>query len=91
MAAGTKWWTPFYETIVRVKSIVVALMGALVLVALIRNGGNGSPAFIIGSVLADALKDGFIVISPLVGGLGSFFSVRFCCLSPMSTIYCQQS
>lgn len=74
MAAGIKWWTPFYETIVRVKSIVVALMGALVLVALIRNGGNGSPAFIIGSVLADALKDGFIVISPLVGGLGSFFS-----------------
>ncbi|GMH40024.1 hypothetical protein BSKO_07928 [Bryopsis sp. KO-2023] len=72
--AGLSWRAPFLETILRVKSIVVALVGALVLVSLIRKGGNGSPAFIIGSVLADALKDGFIVFSPLVGALGSFFS-----------------
>ena len=72
---GVKWWTPFAEAFSRVKSITVALVGALILVSLIRIGGIGSPAFIIGSILADAVKDGFILLSLPLGALGSFFSV----------------
>lgn len=68
--------TPFQETILRIKNVVVALVGALVLVNLIRKGGDGSPAYIVGFVLAKYLKDGFIVFAPLLGCLGSFFSVR---------------
>jgi L-lactate permease len=52
----------------------VALAGALVLVQLMIESGESSPAYIIGSNLADWFKQGFIVISPLLGALGSFFS-----------------
>lgn len=71
---GVKWWTPFKDTFKRMGSITIALVGALVLVSLIRTGGNASPAFIIGSVLSDALDDAFVLFSPFVGALGSFFS-----------------
>ncbi|CAD7695229.1 unnamed protein product [Ostreobium quekettii] len=74
LVPGVKWWTPFRETLARVRSITVSLVGALVLVGLIRTGGPGSPAFIIGSVLSDAVQDGFIALAPVVGALGSFFS-----------------
>lgn len=72
---GIKWWRPFKDTFKRMGSITIALVGALVLVSLIRTGGNASPAFIIGSVLSDALDDAFVLFSPFVGALGSFFSV----------------
>lgn len=56
--------------------IVPALVGSLILVALIRQGSErtNSPAYIIGFRLADFMSDGFIAISALLGALGSFFS-----------------
>lgn len=44
------------------------------LVQLIRNGGPGSPAYIIGFYLSLWLRQGFLAISAFLGALGSFFS-----------------
>jgi L-lactate permease len=58
----------------RLRQPAIALSGALVLVQLMIEAGESSPAFIIGSNLADWFQQGFVVISPLLGALGSFFS-----------------
>ena len=58
----------------RVKSPAIALAGALTLVQLMITGEDTSPAAIIGIVLSDALKGGWIVIAASIGALGSFFS-----------------
>ncbi|KAL9178976.1 hypothetical protein ACHAXT_011949, partial [Thalassiosira profunda] len=58
----------------RVKGPAVALAGALTLVQLMTEGGVASPASIIGIVLSDALKGGWIAIAASIGALGSFFS-----------------
>lgn len=52
----------------------IALMGALVLVQLLIRMGTEAPADIVGAILADWFKQGFVVICPLLGALGSFFS-----------------
>lgn len=44
------------------------------LVQLIRVGGAGSPAFIIGYYFSSWLAQGFLAISAFLGALGSFFS-----------------
>jgi L-lactate permease len=54
--------------------VVVSLTGALCLVQLIRNGGNSSPAYIIGYWMSKWLGKGFIAFAFLLGALGSFFS-----------------
>jgi L-lactate permease len=54
--------------------ITVATLGALVLVQLIRVGGPGSPAYIVGYYLSTWLAQGFLAISAFLGALGSFFS-----------------
>ena len=51
-----------------------ALLGALALVQLLIKVGTAAPAWILGNILADWFQEGFIVISPLLGMLGSFFS-----------------
>ena len=58
----------------RLKKPAVALLGALVLVQLMIRTGTESPAYILGTILADWFQEGFVVISPLLGALGSFFS-----------------
>jgi len=58
----------------RMKNPAIALFGALVLVQLMINEGQASPAFIIGSILAEAFKGGWLAIAALIGALGSFFS-----------------
>lgn len=58
----------------RLKKPAVALFGALILVQLMINEGQASPAFIIGSILSEAFKGGWIAIAALIGALGSFFS-----------------
>lgn len=58
----------------RLQKPAIALMGALVLVQLMILQGNQSPAYLIGSNLSSWLRQGFIVVSPLLGALGSFFS-----------------
>jgi len=58
----------------RLANPAVALFGALVLVQLLIQEDTAAPAFILGTILADWFKQGFVVISPLLGALGSFFS-----------------
>lgn len=58
----------------RLTSPAIALLGALSLVQLLTRVDTAAPAFILGTVLSDWFKEGFIVISPLLGALGSFFS-----------------
>jgi L-lactate permease len=52
----------------------IALLGALALVQLMIRVGSGAPASLLGNALADWFKGGFVVICPLLGALGSFFS-----------------
>eukprot|EP00980_Cylindrotheca_fusiformis_P017540 scaffold5502_cov115-Cylindrotheca_fusiformis.AAC.2 len=58
----------------RLKNPAIALLGALCLVQLLLKIDTSAPAYILGTVLADWFKEGFIVITPLLGALGSFFS-----------------
>ena len=58
----------------RLVNPAIALLGALVLVQLLISVDKAAPAFILGTVLSDWFKEGFVVISPLLGALGSFFS-----------------
>eukprot|EP00934_Nitzschia_sp_Nitz4_P008696 Nitzschia sp. Nitz4//scaffold30_size153850//15442//17548//NITZ4_002759-RA/size153850-augustus-gene-0.66-mRNA-1//-1//CDS//3329547205//8686//frame0 len=58
----------------RLRNPAIALFGALVLVQLLLKLDTSAPAYILGTVLSDWFKQGFIVITPLLGALGSFFS-----------------
>jgi lactate permease len=58
----------------RLKNPAIALFGALVLVQLMIQMEEVAPAFILGTVLSDWFQEAFVVISPLLGALGSFFS-----------------
>jgi lactate permease len=58
----------------RMVAPAIAMFGALALVQLMIKSGEQSPAFIIGSNLSDWFKQGFVILSPLLGCLGSFFS-----------------
>jgi L-lactate permease len=58
----------------RLRDPAVALMGALVLVQLMILSDTVAPAYILGTILADWFQKGFIVVSPLLGALGSFFA-----------------
>ena len=58
----------------RLRDPAVALMGALVLVQLMILSDTVAPAFILGTILADWFEAGFVVVSPLLGALGSFFA-----------------
>jgi len=58
----------------RLVNPAIALMGALVLVQLMIKTETAAPSYILGTVLADWFRQGFVVISPLLGALGSFFS-----------------
>jgi lactate permease len=58
----------------RLMNPAIALFGALVLVQLLILEGPASPADIIGTILSDAFKAGWLVIAGSIGALGSFFS-----------------
>lgn len=58
----------------RLHNAAIALMGALSLVQLMIRSGPDAPAEILGSILADWFQEVFVVICPLLGALGSFFS-----------------
>lgn len=58
----------------RLKNPAIALLGALSLVQLLLKIDTAAPAYILGTVLANWFQEGFIVITPLLGALGSFFS-----------------
>jgi L-lactate permease len=52
----------------------IAFFGAFALVQLMIRSGEQSPAFIIGSILSRWFQEGFVVISPLLGCLGTSVS-----------------
>jgi lactate permease len=58
----------------RLKNPAYALMGALVLVQMLIRSGTAAPAFILGTILADWFEQAFVIICPLLGCLGAFFS-----------------
>uniref|UniRef100_A0A7S4GNE7 L-lactate permease n=1 Tax=Oxyrrhis marina TaxID=2969 RepID=A0A7S4GNE7_OXYMA len=60
----------------RMKKPLIALLGALCLVELLRGKdvNADAPAYIIGIRLSEALSDAFIILSALLGALGAFFS-----------------
>jgi lactate permease len=58
----------------RVTKPAFALFGALVLVQLMIRSDTAAPAFVLGNILADWFQEAFIIISPLLGALGAFFS-----------------
>jgi L-lactate permease len=58
----------------RLISPFIALLGALALVQLLIRVDTEAPAYILGTVLAAWFRQGFVVISPLLGALGAFFS-----------------
>lgn len=62
------------ESATRIYLPAIALFGALVLVELLRYGGDESCAAIIGSSLANVLGSGWKFGAPFLGALGSFFS-----------------
>jgi len=63
-----------YTVMGRLSNPAIALAGALTLVQLMIRFGTESPAYLLGTILADWLQEGFVVICPLLGALGSFFS-----------------
>jgi lactate permease len=64
----------FGTVIHRLVNPFIALLGALSLVQLLIQTQTEAPAYILGIILAAWFKQGFVVISPLLGALGSFFS-----------------
>jgi L-lactate permease len=58
----------------RLKNPAIALMGALVLVQLLIRSDAAAPAYILGTILSDWFQQAFVIICPLLGCLGSFFS-----------------
>jgi L-lactate permease len=60
----------------RVAKIVPAILASLVLVSLLRKAETpgARPAYILGANLSDFMDEGFVAISALLGGLGTFFS-----------------
>jgi L-lactate permease len=58
----------------RLTEPAIAVLGALCLVQLMLKIDSASPSFILGTVLSDWFQEAFIIITPLLGALGSFFS-----------------
>lgn len=74
--AHSSWVASVAGGACRAAGVAPALLGSLVLVALLREAAEGTekPAYIIGFNLADFMKEGFIAIAAPLGALGSFFS-----------------
>ncbi|CEM23179.1 unnamed protein product [Vitrella brassicaformis CCMP3155] len=66
----------FAQTAARLRGPIIALAGAMALVNLLRRSSEGlvSPATKIGGTLSRGLGVGWVVVAPVLGALGSFFS-----------------
>lgn len=58
----------------RLANPAIALLGALSLVQLLLKIDKAAPAYILGTVVSDWFKQAFVISTPLLGALGSFFS-----------------
>jgi lactate permease len=72
--ADTSGWQVSCTVANGLKNPFIALLGALSLVQLLIRVDTEAPANILGTTLAAWFRQGFVVISPLLGALGSFFS-----------------
>lgn len=62
------------ETWQRIKLPILALMGALMMVNYMMQGGDQAPIFIIANTLASTMGANWSYVAALLGALGSFFS-----------------
>ena len=62
------------ETWGRIKLPILALIGALMMVNFMMQGGEQAPIFIIANSLASTMGSNWSYVSALLGALGSFFS-----------------
>lgn len=64
----------FGETYDRMKKPIVALLGALVMVSLMRAGGDKALVIVIGQAFADAFGHAWQYVASYLGAIGAFFS-----------------
>ncbi|PSC70611.1 lactate permease [Micractinium conductrix] len=72
--ADKSWGDPFAAATAKCRGVAPAIIGALILVALMVQGGRQAPSYIIGYWLSEWLGRGFIAVSLPLGAVGSFFS-----------------
>lgn len=68
------WVAPFREAWVRTAGTAAAMAGALALASLMRSGGTGSPAYVLGYYLSTWMGKGFMAVTGLLGALSTFIS-----------------
>ena len=73
-APASTGWTVWTETYGRMKKPIIALLGALVMVALMRAGGDGSLVVVIGGFFADLFGGSWQFVASYLGAIGAFFS-----------------
>ncbi len=64
----------FAETYDRMKKPIIALLGALVMVNLMRAGGDEAMVIVIGQAFADAFGMAWQYVAAYLGAIGAFFS-----------------
>lgn len=64
----------FGETYDRMKKPILALLGALVMVSLMRAGGENALVIVIGQAFADAFGQAWQYVAAYLGAIGAFFS-----------------
>jgi lactate permease len=64
----------FAETYERMKKPILALLGALVMVNLLRAGGDDALVIVIGRAFADAFGHAWQYVAAYLGAIGAFFS-----------------
>lgn len=72
--SGSQVRSIFSDTAARISKPFIALLGALIMVNMMMQGGDHAPVIIIGQALADATGTGWLLFSAFLGALGSFFS-----------------
>lgn len=68
------WIAPFREAGARSMGAAAALAGALALAQLVRCGGTGSPAYLLGYYLSTWMGRGYIAVTGVIGMLATFIS-----------------
>jgi lactate permease len=73
-AGADTGWTVWTETYDRMKKPILALLGALVMVSLMRAGGDDALVIVIGRFFAGAFGDSWQFVASYLGAIGAFFS-----------------
>lgn len=68
---GRAVWTETYD---RMKKPILALMGALIMVGLMRAGGEDALVIVIGRFFAEVFGGGWQYVAAYLGAIGAFFS-----------------